>query len=82
MRGDILCKSCKAQPLKVTKSQDIKVNSQDLVIMQNFDDSFSKIRSWIDDGKANNPRKGCNESYVMRLVLSFVNTLLHLTRDR
>ena len=25
---------------------------------------MSKIRSWIDDGKADNPRKGCNESYL------------------
>ena len=31
--------------------------------MQNSVDYLSKIRSWIDDGKADKPRKGCNESY-------------------
>ena len=56
-------KSRMVRPLKVTKSQGIKVNSQDLVIMQNSDDFLSKIRSWIDDGKADNPRRGCSESY-------------------
>ena len=32
-------------------------------VLQDSDQSLAKIRNWIEEGKAVNPRKGCNETY-------------------
>ena len=50
-------------PLKVTKSSVMNVTRHELGKYQREDPSLQKIRDWIKDGRGQNPRSNCEETY-------------------
>ena len=53
----------KLSPLKVAKSPELKATRFEVRKMQIGDPSLGRIKTWIDKGMGENPRKGCKEEY-------------------
>ena len=50
-------------PLKVAKSTELKTTRVQLGKYQKEDSTLAQIREWIDTGKGDCPRKGCQEKF-------------------